>query len=76
MVGRDCEALSGVHFPSGDRQRMLKQKARLTSNVTGPDDGVASPMPFGGYPLLHSLNLNSVARPGARGVRKLENAKW
>jgi hypothetical protein len=69
MVGRDCEALSGVQFPSGDRQKMLKQKARLTSYVTGPDDGVASPMPFVGVPLHHLLNLNSVARPGARGVR-------
>ena len=51
-------------------------KDRLTSSVTGPDDGVASPRLFGGSPLLHSLNLNSVARSGARGVRKLENAKW
>jgi len=41
----------------------------LTSSDTGPDDGVASPMPFVGVPLLHSLNLNSVARSGARGVR-------
>jgi hypothetical protein len=48
---------------------MLKQKARLTSYVTGPDDGVASPLPFGGVPLLRWLNLNPVARSGARGVR-------
>jgi hypothetical protein len=41
----------------------------LTSSDTGPGDGVASPLPFGGYPLRHSLNLNSVARSGARGVR-------
>jgi hypothetical protein len=46
-------------------------KRHLTSSVTGPDDGVASPMPFGGYPLRHLLNLNSIARPGARGVRRL-----
>ncbi len=43
----------------------------LTSSVTGPADGVASPLPFGGNPLLFLLNLNSVARPGARGVRWL-----
>jgi hypothetical protein len=46
----------------------------LTSSVTGPDDGVASPLPFGGVPLLHLLKLNSVARSGARGVGRLENA--
>jgi hypothetical protein len=46
----------------------MKGKRGLTSSVTGPDDGVASPMPFVGVSLLHSLNLNSVARPGARGV--------
>ena len=40
----------------------------LTSNGTGPDDGVASPVPFGGVPLHHLLNLNSVARSAARGV--------
>jgi hypothetical protein len=61
-------AVSGVDFPSGGRQRMVKQKARLTSNDSGPDDGIASPMLFGGYPLLHSLNLNRVARSAARGV--------
>ena len=27
-------------------------------------------MPFGGFPLHHSLNLNHVARPAARGVRQ------
>jgi hypothetical protein len=43
----------------------------LTSSVTGPDDGVAAPRLFGGYPLLHLLSLNVVARPGARGVRLL-----
>ena len=42
----------------------------LTSSVTGPDDGVASPMLFGGNPLPNLLDLNSVARPGARGVRQ------
>ena len=41
----------------------------LTSSVTGPDDGVASPLPFGGVPMLPWPNLNSVARSGARGVR-------
>jgi hypothetical protein len=45
-----------------------KAKWRPTSSVTGPDDGVASPMPFGGFPMLHLLNSNSVARSGARGV--------
>jgi hypothetical protein len=42
--------------------------ASLTSYVTGPDDGVASPLAFGGILLLRWLNLNSVARSGARGV--------
>jgi len=48
------------------------KKESLTSYVTGPDDGVASPMPFEGSPMLHSLRLNSVARSGARGVRVLK----
>jgi hypothetical protein len=43
----------------------------LTSSATGPADGVASPLPFAGVPLLHLLRLNSVARSGARGVRCL-----
>ena len=41
----------------------------LTSSVTGPDDGVASPRLLVGVPLRHSFNLNRAARPGARGVR-------
>jgi hypothetical protein len=41
----------------------------LTSSATGPDDGVASPMPSVGGPMLHLLKSNSVARSGARGVR-------
>jgi hypothetical protein len=51
------------------------QKIRhcLTSNGSGPDHGVASPMLFGGYPLHHLLNLNSVARSAARGVRRARN---
>jgi len=65
-------AVSGGYFSSGDGQKMLKQKARLTSSDSGPDHGVASPMPFAGVPLLHSLNLNPVARSAARGVRCLE----
>jgi len=48
-----------------------KAKASLTSSVTGPDDGVASPLAFVKVPLLHLLGLNSVARPGARGVGRL-----
>jgi hypothetical protein len=44
----------------------------LTSSATGPDDGVASPLPFAGVSLFHLPNLNSVARSGARGVRLLE----
>ena len=43
-------------------------KKHLTSYGSGPDDGVASPMLYGGYPLLHLLSLNSVARSAARGV--------
>jgi hypothetical protein len=43
----------------------------LTSSDTGPDDGGASRLPFEGVPLRHSLNLNSAARSGARGVRRL-----
>ena len=66
-------AVSGVDFPSGGRQRMVKQKARLTSNDSGPDDGVASPLPSEGVPLLQSLNLNPVARSAARGVRRARN---
>ncbi len=46
-----------------------RKKRHLTSSVTGPDDGVASLLLFGGVPLHHSLNLNLLARPGARGVR-------
>ena len=65
-------AVSGVDFPSGGGQKMLKQKARLTSNGSGPDHGVASPLPFEGIPLLQSLNLNPVARSAARGVRCAE----
>ena len=45
--------------------------AGLTSSVTGPADGVASPIPSAGVPLLQLLNLNSLARPGARGVRPI-----
>jgi hypothetical protein len=41
-----------------------------TSYVTGPVHGVASPLPFVGVPMLPWLNMNSVARPGARGVRQ------
>ena len=58
---------SGEAVLSGERTKRF-----LTSSVTGPDDGVASPMPVGGFPLLSLLRLNSVARSGARGVRKLE----
>jgi hypothetical protein len=45
------------------------QMRQLTSSVTGPDDGVATPMPFGGSPMLHLLNFSRSARSGARGVR-------
>jgi hypothetical protein len=48
---------------------LSKLEARLTSSDSGPDDGVASPLPFAGIPLLHLLNLNGVARSAARGVR-------
>ena len=72
MGERVYGAVSGGYFSSGGRQRMVKQKARLTSNDSGPDHGVASPMPFEGVPLLHSLNLNPVARSAARGVRCLK----
>jgi hypothetical protein len=54
---------------------MKKLKPHLTSSVTGPDCGVASPRLFVGVPLLHWLGLNSVARPGARGVRRAEGYK-
>ena len=47
---------------------MELETASLTSNGTGPDDGVASPMPFAGVPLLHLLSLKSVARSGARSL--------
>jgi hypothetical protein len=57
LVRKDSEAL------------LLNRLKHLTSSVTGPADGVASPLPFGGFSLLHLLNLNSVARSGARGVR-------
>jgi hypothetical protein len=56
LVRKDSEAVQ------------LNRLKHLTSYVTGPDDGVASPGLFGGYPLRHLLNLNSVARSGARGV--------
>jgi hypothetical protein len=56
LVRKDSEAV------------LLNRLKHLTSNVTGPVHGVASPFPFGGYPLLQLLNLNSVARSGARGV--------
>jgi len=50
---------------------LSNRKSRLTSYVTGPDDGVASPVPFGVNPMLHQSNLNTVARSGARGVRPI-----
>ncbi len=34
--------------------------------------GLLHALPFGGSPLNRLLNLNPVARPGARGVRCLE----
>jgi hypothetical protein len=49
----------------------VKRNWCLTSSDTGPDDGVASLMPFEGVPLLHSLNFSRSARSGARGVRRL-----
>jgi hypothetical protein len=53
----------------------MQMTRSLTSSVTGPADGVALPMPFGGYSLRHLLNLNSVARSGARGVRCRKKAR-
>jgi hypothetical protein len=50
----------------------MNQRQCLTSSDTGPDDGVASPRLFGGVPLLHLFNLNSVARSGARGVGRMQ----
>jgi len=47
---------------------VVLKDCHLTSSVTGPDDGVASPRLFVGVPLLLLLNLNLVARSGARGV--------
>ena len=70
MGERVYGAVSGGYFSSGGRQRMVKQKARLTSNDSGPVHGVASPMPFVGNPLPPLLNLNRVARSAARGVRR------
>ena len=55
-------------------QDEMNNLGRLTSNDSGPDHGVASPMPFGAVPLLHLLNLNSVARSAARGVRRLKKS--
>ena len=49
---------------------LSKLEARLTSNGSGPDQGVASPVPSVGFQLLHLLNLNHVARSAARGVRR------
>jgi hypothetical protein len=46
-------------------------KDHLTSSDTGPADGVASPLPFEGSPMLHLLRMKSVARSGARGVGRL-----
>ena len=73
MGERVYGAVSGGYFSSGGRQRMVKQKARLTSNDSGPDHGVASPLPFVGFPLLHSRNFNHFARSAARGVRRARN---
>ena len=70
MGERVYGAVSGVDFPSGGRQRMVKQKARLTSNDSGPAHGVASPLLFVGNPLLHSRSFNHFARSAARGVRQ------
>jgi len=47
-----------------------KNKHHLTSYGSGPDGGVAAPMPFEGVPLLHSLKFNRFARSAARGVRQ------
>jgi len=49
-------------------------KRHLTSYGSGPVHGVASPLPFGGVPLLHSINLNGVARSAARGVGQCNKA--
>jgi hypothetical protein len=57
---------SGKAVLSGERTMRF-----LTTYVTGPVHAVASPMPFAGVPLLHSLILNSVARSGARCVRQV-----
>ena len=57
---------SGEAVLSGERTMRF-----LTSSGTGPDDGVASPLAFKGYPFLHLRNLNLLARSGARGVRHL-----
>ena len=51
-------------MPSNHPSRM----PGLTRNGTGPDDGVASPLPSGSVPMLIWLNLNSVVRSAARGV--------
>jgi len=48
----------------------VNNSSLLTSSVTGPDDGVASPLPFVGFPLPHFRNFDRLARPGARGVRQ------
>jgi hypothetical protein len=51
------------------RQGLQGEESRLASSATGPDGGAAASIPFGGFPLIHSLGLNSVGRPGARGAR-------
>jgi hypothetical protein len=57
MGERVYGAVSGVDFPSDGRQRMLKQKARLTSNDSGPVHGVDSPLRFAGVPVASFAKL-------------------
>ena len=58
-----------------DGHNSKREQNGLTSSVTGPDDGVASPRPFGGYLLHHLLSLNAVAGPvhAALGTSRKKN---
>ena len=74
-VYRQKQMKGSVSFPgrawSGDK--MSKRKpANKQWHRTGPW-GCCTHCPLWGSPLNHLLKLNSVARPGARGVSRLES---
>lgn len=54
------------------KRKRREAERQPNSNGSGQDGGVASPMLYEGYPLLHLLGLNSVARSAERWCEGLE----